>query len=286
MRSLVTFAFLSGLFPGYTSAHALPLKITTFNIEYYGTKSPAAQTQEADRRNASIQRFLQVAGVDPDVFAFEEIVDKTELETSLLKNKYSCHSYDHSTSNHQHVVVCHKKTFNFRIANDDNNMAWEDVAMGTLRPAVHGILSVKGGRDLAHIVALHLKAMPDQSARRLSQTAILAERIKTRGDRLPVVMLGDLNTYEDDIDLMTEKFRQEGVSLTPLENLFDHTYRSSRYSNKFDWMLVSDEVDLLEDVQVDGPCNDEWESGTSFDNLTYYNENVSDHCPVSAVLDL
>lgn len=289
MRSLVTFAFLSGLFHGFFSAHAQPLKITTFNIEFYGTKSDTAQTQsqtEIDSRNRTIQKFLETSDIDPDVFAFSEIVDKNALEQALLKNKYKCHSYDHASSRHQHVVICHKKSFTFRVANDDDNMAWEDVAMGTLRPAVHGILSSKSGRDLAHIVALHLKAMPDQGPRRINQAEILAQRINSRGDDLPVIMLGDLNTYGNEIELITQKFHSAGINLNPLENQWGYTYRSSRYRNKFDWVLVTDEVEVLEDVRVDGPCNDDWESGTNFDNLAYYNENVSDHCPVSTVLDL
>lgn len=295
MRIFATFAVLSGLSLSSVTASAEPLQITTFNIEFYGNRAittppnsqrintPIQDTQE-DRRNPTIQEFLTLANIDPDLFAFQEIVDKNTLKTSLLKNKYECHSYDHNRS-HQFVVICHKKHLSFRKGNNDNNMIWEDVAMGSLRPAVHGILSLKGGRDLAHIVALHLKAMPDQSTRRLAQADLLARNVRDRGDNLPVVVLGDLNTYESDIENITELFQNQGIDIQAVDGSYEYTYRSDRYRNKLDWIMVTSNAEVLEETRVDGPCNTTWRSDTRYDNLSFYNTNVSDHCPLTTVID-
>ena len=289
MRRITTLAFLLWLWNS-PSAFAEPISITTFNIEFYGSNTvigaESGAIQAIDDRDDSIRRFFQIAGIDADVFAFEEIVDTGALTKNLLQDRYDCHSYEHSNRGHQHVVVCNKKEFTFRIANDDDNYTWEDVAMTTLRPAVHGILSKKNGRDLAHIIAVHLKAMPDRSAQRLEQTNMIAGHVKARGDQLPVVMLGDFNTYEDDIERFTDAFHNSGVQMTPIEIPFDYTYRTSRYTSKFDWFIVSDGVGVLKEVDVAGPCNRSWSSGTNYDDLAFYNESVSDHCPVSVVLDL
>jgi endonuclease/exonuclease/phosphatase family metal-dependent hydrolase len=214
------------------------------------------------------------------------VVDVPALTSGLLRNRYECYSYDHPSASHQHVVICHKSNLVFRVGNDDDNYAWEDVAQSTLRPAVHGILAQRNGRDLAHVVALHLKAMPDQRTRRLEQTRLIASHLAQRGDRLPVVVLGDLNTYDDEVSAMVRIYRDHGVQLSAVDLMNEFTYRTDRYQSTFDWLLVTGDVDVISSGRIEGPCNDDWTSGTAFDDLAYYNEKVSDHCPVNVVLDL
>jgi endonuclease/exonuclease/phosphatase family metal-dependent hydrolase len=261
------------------SALAEPISISTMNIEFYGSKG------NPDSRDATIREFFTMEGIGPDVFAFEEIVDVDGLEKNLLQNRYKCHSYDHSNRGHQHVVVCVRNGFIFEIANDDDNYAYENIALERLRPAVHGILVNPRGRQLAHVVAVHLKAMPNESATRHQQVSLLADNLKNRKDSLPIVFLGDLNSYGDDVETFTSIFNENGITLAPLEMPY-YTFRTSRYRSVFDWVMVTDDAEQLNPVKVSGPCNDSWSSGTSFDELAFYNQNVSDHCPVSTTIDL
>jgi endonuclease/exonuclease/phosphatase family metal-dependent hydrolase len=276
MTSLA-FIFLQAMFSA--GALAEPVSITTMNIEFYG------QNRTSDSRDATIREFFTLAETYSDVFAFEEIVDVPGLERNLLQNRYKCHSYNHSNRGHQHVVICVRNGFTFVVAKDDNNYTYENVALANLRPAVHGILKNSSGRELAHIVAVHLKAMPNEGATRSQQVKLLANNLNNRGDDLPVVFLGDMNSYNNDVENFTEIFSENDVSLAPLEMPF-YTYRTSRYQSVFDWIMVTDDVDNATPVQVSGPCNDSWSSGTAFDDLAYYNQKVSDHCPVSTILDL
>ena len=276
MTSLA-FIFLQALISA--SALAEPVSITTMNIEFYG------QNRTSDSRDASIREFFTLEGVYSDVFAFEEIVDVAGLEKNLLQNRYKCHSYDHNNRGHQHVVICVRNGFTFVVANDDNNYTYENVALGTLRPAVHGILKNARGRELAHIVGVHLKAMPNEGATRNRQVKLLAENLVNRGDDLPVIFLGDMNSYNSDVETFTEIFSENNLDLAPLPMPF-YTYRTNRYQSIFDWFMATGDVESTTPVRVSGPCNDSWSSGTNFDDLAYYNQNVSDHCPVSAILDL
>src|SRR5690606_5556505 len=143
-----------------------------------------------------IKEFFALKGIDSDVFVFEEILDAQGLEERVLGNRYRCLTYDHNNSGHQHVVLCHKRHFGFRVANDDDNYAYESVAMRSLRPALHGILTNSDGEDLAHIVGVHLKAMPEASARRMEQTRIMAALFAERDDALPLILTGDFNSFE------------------------------------------------------------------------------------------
>lgn len=285
MRRAFTCAFLLGISGMAVFAAAQPISITAFNIENYGNGFNTSKNS-LDSRNQAVRDFLELTAADADVISFEEILNINELKVNLLQNRYDCHSYDENNGGHQHVVICHKKEFTFRISADDDNYIWENVSMGRLRPAVHGILVNAKGRDLAHIIALHLKAMPDQTALRLEQTQMIAEHINDRNDQLPVILLGDLNTYNDDIDQMLNALNKSVDTFRIIENPFAFTYRTSRYSNKFDWIVVSGQAPVIRDLQVSGPCNIDWHSGTAFDDLSYYNTKVSDHCPVNVQLDL
>ena len=279
MRCITSLAFIVWQTLTATSALAEPISITTVNIKFYG------QNRTNDSRDARIREFFTLTGVYSDVFAFEEIVDVVGLEKNLLQDRYKCHSYDHSNRGHQHVVVCVRNGLSFVVANDDSNYAYEDVALTNLRPAVHGILVNAGGRELAHIVAVHLKAMPNDGATRNRQVKLIADNLSNRGDDLPVVFLGDLNSYGNDVEKFAQIFNESGISLEPLPMPF-YTFRTSRYQSIFDWVLVTGDVESTTPVRVSGPCNDSWSSGTAFDDLAFYNEKVSDHCPVSTTLDL
>ncbi len=279
MRCMTSLAFIVWQTLIAASALAEPISITTVNIEFYG------QNRTSDSRDASIREFFTLEGIYSDVFAFEEIVDVVGLEKNLLQNRYKCHSYDHSNRGHQHVVICVRNGMRFVVANDDNNYAYENVALTTLRPAVHGILVNASGRELAHIVAVHLKAMPNEGATRNRQIKLIADNLNNRGDDLPVVFLGDLNSYDSDVENFAEIFSENGIGLAPLPMPF-FTFRTNRYQSIFDWFLVTGDIEATTPVRVSGPCNDSWSSGTAFDDLAFYNQKVSDHCPVSTTLDL
>lgn len=247
----------------------LALTITEANLNWFGNRG--------ETRAPTIKSFFQQEELMADVMAFEEIVDINLLKRGVLAERYDCHSYDRN-GNHQFVVICNKKGLRFEPA-DGNGFALEAVDVtGHLRPAVHGILKTAAGRRLAHVFAVHLKAMPEFSEVRMSQVGKLVDYLAAAAKSDPVILLGDFNTFADDPERMDAAFAAIGLEQLELPEAYTWASATESYPPaKFDrvWMSPS-LLRKVQDKRVVGPCNDADQA-----TLKKYNKEVSDHCPVA-----
>jgi endonuclease/exonuclease/phosphatase family metal-dependent hydrolase len=258
------------------------LTFTMFNIKYYGLNGDHDGTQGSETRNAAIKDHLTRNNLWTDVMAFEEIVDVRALKRDITGERYSCESYDHNDSRHQHVVLCVRSGLRLVVADDDDNFTLENVQMERYRPAVHGIVETNDGERLAHVIAVHLKAQPNMSDVRIEQTHMIADYIYDREDALPVVLLGDVNTHGNDHELMSNILDDYGVDMFEVENPATSTFRTPGNASKLDRMWVTEGVRVVEEPRTYGPCTGDGWTGT----ITDYNRKVSDHCPVAVKLGL
>jgi endonuclease/exonuclease/phosphatase family metal-dependent hydrolase len=253
------------------------ISITTFNIKFYGLNGVHGGQAGSETRDDKIKAHLTKHQIWTDVMIFQEIVDVAGLE-DLVGSNYSCKSYDHADSTHQHVVLCHKKTFTFVTASDDDNYALEEVSLDKHRPAVHGILVNKDGKKLLHIFGVHLKAQPDCSDVRATQVGLIGDYMKSRADNEPTIILGDFNSYGDDPVKFSEVFADEAIAMTPATDSYKFSYRSGGQGSKLDRIWLSNSLQVVSPAKVSGPCND---AGGSSQAIKTYNKEVSDHCPVT-----
>src|SRR4051812_13643824 len=72
------------------------LKISAFNIRYYGLGGAMAGTPADEHRDGYLREFIssELAGVD--VMAFEEIVDVERLQKNVVPAGWGCVSYKHN----------------------------------------------------------------------------------------------------------------------------------------------------------------------------------------------
>lgn len=281
---LILMFFISGI---EAKESKTTFTITSFNIKFYAY-------HDVEKRDPYLQDFLKKSVPDSDLIVFEEIVDTSRIKNILPAN-WECLSYVAPYEGHQHVVICHSDRFKFvREPSDDNDLIDEVAgAKGSLRPAVTAIVTDKEGKQLFRLVGVHLKASPEYSKTRLEQAAIIADYLKKVDSKLPVVIAGDFNTYfsplnketENDKDLILKAFNQNQLNLRLINNdLF--TFRSSYGQGQFDHFFVSDSMKATKPVKIFEMCNAESTTGDGLLNLAYYNEHISDHCPVSAEITL
>ena len=229
------------------------------------------------------------------MIVFQEIVDVARFSKKVIPQNYQCQSYENKGTKHQHVVLCHKNRFRFVMAPGEDNFALEAAALNSrARPALHGILiDWETGDELVHVFGVHLKAFPAETKKRLRQATVIAKAIRDLEHELPVVILGDFNSYfsektgkyRDDKVLLDRTFRRyrNGLKRTYLRG--KSTYRSGSYQDQFDHIWVDRAFRYQGRAGVSGPCNGA--SGTSrsrFADLEDYNRNISDHCPLSVTV--
>ncbi len=285
---LVVSAFL------FTSSllQATELKITTFNVKNYGgggllygdhEEAWSDKIAADEHRDKTIREFMKREQIfSSDVIAFQEVLDVDRLQKKILDKVFACTSYKLETKE-QHVVICLKGDYEFVKAPDDNNFILEDIALGNLRPAVHGIIKdKKTGDELIHIFAVHLKAFPEAFDTRLNQIGILAKYLKEKQDQTPSVILGDFNSYDNEPEKFDDIFNQQGLPIVEIETQVSYTYRTTKYKSKFDRFWIDHAALSSDPPEVSGPCNNASNSeGEGYQNISYYNKNVSDHCPVT-----
>lgn len=257
-------------------ARNAPLSITTFNIKYFGLNGDPESSATESRADA-IREHLSRERLFTDVMVFEEIVDVEMLKRDVVGPAYTCRSYDHPNPEHQHVVVCVRGEFVFAPATDDDNYALEDVTLGQARyrPAVHGVVKSRRGQPLLHVFGVHLKAYPEFSNERLQQADIIADYLNQRGDDAPVIILGDFNTYNQDVSELSERFARVDRGLTLVEVPGPYTWRSASSGHKLDHVWISSDL-TAGDARIAGPC-----ATTHRDTIASYLRSVSDHCPVT-----
>jgi len=272
-------------------AQAKELKISSLNIRVYGQGGMYAGTQEDEFRDKWLKEFIETRLGDSDVIMFQEIINKENLITNVV-NHMNCVSYDRSESDndekesHIYVVVCFNKKYKFLKEQSEDNYAYEPMALHKYRPAVYGVLC-ENNQKLAHIIGLHLKALPQGHQTRDKQMELLSDRLKEIDDGLPIIVGGDFNTYKtdeiDDYKMINSHLNPINLFSTNQENLI--TYKTPFYKGTFDHFWISQSVYTSANFSVNGPCN-ATTSGPRFDDLYFYNQFVSDHCPITLSIQL
>ncbi len=308
MRNTINFAFKFVAILATFSAQAeffqplrlpaptpLKLKISTFNIRFYGTGGSLGAPSDAEHRDPVLRSFVADELGDRDVIAFQEIVDVPRLQSNILPPRWSCVSYAHEDQSHQHVVVCARPGLVLEKDPSDDNYIMENVAYAyrRSRPAVHTIVKTNRGRVLARVVAVHLKASPAFSNERQHQARTIGQNLQDLGNNIPTVITGDFNTFnnpenemaESDESLLSGIFSSFQAGMEQVANSFRYTYRTQRYKNRFDHFWTSG-FRVSEALKVFSMCNTErGAGGNTLDDPNYYYENISDHCPVSVTLE-
>lgn len=293
---LVSFILVSFVSVGTAQAktQALDLKVTTFNIKWYGSPGEEEwRRQRNDARDVSLVDFMSQTIADSHVIFFQEIVDTNRLATLMTRFQMHCYTYEFKGPKHQALVTCIKDNFRMILASDDHNYELENTATGRLRPTLHGVLTdARTGKKLVHLFNLHLKASPYHSHIRVKQTEALAQYINSRREQLPAIIAGDFNSFAQssidsrysDAQLISQILTQTSIGMAMIENPWPYTYNNQKYVNKFDHIFASKGTQQLTQVGVYGACNSQDTTPNSYNNIVYFNENVSDHCPTSVLL--
>jgi hypothetical protein len=271
------------------------LRIATFNIRWYGLGGDV-DAPAPEHRNPLLRAFMAEHLADAEVIVFEEIVDVDMLRAELVPADWTCASYTSSRPEHQFVVVCHAPELMLTREADDTNLAYEPLAMGTLRPGLAGVLrDVASGAPLARIMGVHLKALPSSTDQRLAQARIITERLgvlAAANEQLPTVIIGDFNTHRavdtgrdrDDWDLIGDVFAtRPELGLVHVEHAFTNTFRDKQArAFKLDHMWIA--TASASNVDVAGPCNLTWETDRAA--IERHFDTISDHCPLVASVTL
>jgi hypothetical protein len=263
------------------------LTLVQFNLRWFGQrKIESGDNKEIieETRIPTIRKHMTDSGLMGDVLAFEEIVDVKLLAEVLLERRYACQSYSHKDPDHQHVVVCVKPHLRFEKAPGAKSYTLDDVDVtGELRPAVHGIIKTSSGKPLMHLFAVHLKSAPDFSSVRVKQMQVISDYVKRRDDNLPVTIVGDFNTYNDDPENFTRILSSNQMEEVPSPESYSwatthETYQPAKFDRAWMTGALADKVTFH---HVIGPCNQ-----SDRGKLQRYNDTVSDHCAVKTSFNI
>lgn len=266
------------------------LNITTFNLKWFGIGGNPDAIQK-ENRIQTIKKLLESYLKDTSIFVFEEVVVVQDL-SKILPPQWQCISYLHPEPKHQHVAICAASAIALTKVSYDNNFTIEDATMGNpnLRPAMRiDVVEKKSKRSLFTLVGLHLKAMPDQTAMRVSQAQQISKDLAQIPAGRPIVITGDLNTFsktetklpQDDVDLILKGLNSvsKGYLRVPHRpNTF--TFRSPEFRNQLDHFYVRGSMRVTAIPDVFPVCS-ATQNGTGYMNFDFYYKNVSDHCPVT-----
>jgi endonuclease/exonuclease/phosphatase family metal-dependent hydrolase len=179
-------------------------------------------------------------------------------------------------------MICVKSNKLVLTTYDDDDFDVESVGINGLRPAVHGAVQTKGGKKLAEIFGLHLKASADQSSIRMEQMRKLSETISGRSTPLPTIITGDLNSTSSDLGKFDKILDGTGLDMWRPQNL-GPSFNDQGHQKHYDHFYVSEDVATYTTTEVFQTCVKP--SGAPY-SLPYYNYWISDHCPVSIHVDL
>jgi hypothetical protein len=261
------------------------LKISTFNIRWFGLDGDLFGAFGTESRIESVRELIHTHLGDRDVLVFQEIVD-LDLFTEEVMPDHTCITYDGFTGKHQHVMLCHTDAYELRLGPDEDDFELEALKIGRLRPGVHGTLvDADDGEPVAHVIAVHLKADEDSTERRLEQAEILAAHVEQlqAATELPVITIGDFNTHlaihtglaENDEDLLGDVLS----SLDRVSLPVTFTYQEKDGTRfRLDQAYIDPEI-AVEQVAAAGPCDTDL--GTNGDAIVEYFDTVSDHCPLA-----
>lgn len=286
--SIAIFALFSFSIP----ANAKDFKISTFNVEWYGLGGNMNGKAADEKRDANLKALVTKSLQGSDVIVFQEVIDVKRLESKVVPSGWNCKTYPHSEKLHQHVVACVDPTLKLMREPSDNNDIIDEVADigGKARPALHFIVADQKNTPLFRIIGVHLKAFPQEFKKRENQAKAIATYLKKLNSDLPVILTGDFNTFDsketgnrvDDATLLSATL--EKAKLTEVSGEFN-TYKTLKHANHFDRFWVSDSL-LVGDLHVLKYCQLDEQLPADAKKITWYNENISDHCPVSLEIEI
>lgn len=264
------------------------LKITTFNVRWFGLGGKKSGDSTQEKRDLSLKAFLysESAVAESDLIVFQEIVDPDRIQNILPT--HICKTYSANGQKHQHIVLCLLPKFDFVSEKFDDNFAMEEVNIkGNLRPALHGVLKLKNGSPLMHVIAVHLKAKVKDTPLRLKQLSVIKSSIDNHlTDGLPIVLAGDFNTHakirtrllKDDAALFEEILQTGKRPLRQVVHQSEATFRTVRSRSLLDHFWVSPDITVTDGPLVSGVCKD---SSASSEQIAKFYREISDHCPVT-----
>lgn len=264
--------------------------VTTFNLKWFGIGGTPTKP-EPEHRIPYVRDFLAKFFRSTQVYVFEEVVDLRSL-ASILPSGWRCSSYKHSMSVHQYIAICASADFSLQRVTYDNNNTIEEVAEGSerMRPAVRMDLKEKrSGKILMTIVGVHLKAMPEETSRRIMQAKAISADLARVPQERPVLVLGDFNVFlksetglkEDDNVLVQAALNtiSKGFVRVP-HRPGTYTFRNTKFRNQFDQFFARGPLRVDQFPYVFPVCSATQE-GSGFFHSTFYARNISDHCPAS-----
>lgn len=295
IKGLIYFLVLTHASVAYSSriGASKDITITSFNIKWYGLGGTMSGSSKDEYRDRYIKSYIKKNLKSSDVILFQEIVDVSRLAKKVMGRNWKCTSYSHYNKKHQHVAICTKKGLRFVREVDDDNFILEEVATyHSSRPALAGVIETSKGKKLAHIIGVHLKAFPAETEKRLQQIEAVSDRLAEFDDGVPAIVLGDFNTYakkktnlrRDDVDIFDKILRRHDLDFLSTGRKF--SYNANYRKARFDHFWVSNNVPVVGKLDVGKACNSDPKKSKGYDNIHYYNEYVSDHCPVSIRLKL
>lgn len=276
------------------NSFASSLKITTFNLRWYGLGGEISGQRSDEYRDPFITEFLSTKYINTDIFLFQEVIDTERLGQLMNGLGHHCVSYRHEQFNHQHLMICLKKSLDIVPEKGDDDYTYPLIENRPyLRPALYGqVIDRYSKKPLIHLVGLHLKAGPSSIDARLEQVNNLNKRVlEYRQNNLPVVIAGDLNTYrnsryedkESDLVVLGDAFKS--IDVTRRTSDYDYTYRNGGSGNVFDHFYVSDKTETKY-VEIWRACGGSSRNTKRLENLSWYQRFISDHCPVSLRVDI
>lgn len=280
---------------------AAQFEVVTFNVRWLGVtvddpRLPNPKPKDpvlVKKQIASMADFMKKVVNPKSIIVFQEVVDLTALRTILPIN-WTCDGYKSANIHHQHVVLCVSPLFRIVNVPHDRNKVIEAVASDAVwsRPAIRADITDLKGRRFLRVVGLHLKAAPNFSLERQRQMKVIAQDLRMSA-AIPTILLGDMNTYSaketgqlfDDVVLLEKILKQTDPTFVHLKHKEPFTFRSPQHRSQFDQIYFNGPIKLVNGPDVFDVCS-QTVNGTGYLDFKYYYENVTDHCPVKAILQI
>lgn len=274
------------------------LTLTTFNLRWFGLGGTMGGNSASEKRDEPLRDFIAKEIMPADVISFQEVVDVPRLQ-SLLPQGWACISYQNANPRHQHVVLCASSRYRFQAVNYDNNYTIEEVALdaGRSRPAIRAdLFDTVTQKRIVRLVAVHLKAFPQEAPTREAQAEKISEDLSRGNEVLPIIALGDFNTYfsadtgqaKDDVLLIQSGLHGQYAQRTMRfirHTQGQYTFRNRSSRGQFDQFFISPDLRQMGPLKTFPICNATQE-GQGLQNSQYYYTNISDHCPTTLRVSL
>lgn len=249
-----------------------------------------------DEREHILKDFLDREFSSTDIFLFQEIT-KPEQFQQLLNTKIKCLAYDDRGRAHQYVLTCYNSDKVEPIISSQD-LFDKDRAILVSQPKdrLRDVLAVpfkcKKTNHIVNTYNLHLKAGIDQAERRKEQTLMFVTELKNKNisTKESLVIGGDFNSYKrkiknveiNEIDFFLELSKNNGFDFFTQK---DKPTTLAFTQKTFDYLMINTEKTIKE-YKVHPVCDKSPKAASQFEDFLFYKENISDHCPVTTVLEL